>query len=121
MTQLSQALLRRWQPWRVFQRAVVSALVFVATPFLTSAASGSKISFDIPSITAAQALKKFSTQSGQQLLYSNNDIAGVTTNEVKGDFTTDDALTRLLAGTALIATRDPANGAVAIGRGTTSP
>jgi TonB-dependent receptor len=100
---------------------ILSTLLFLAAPWLFAAGAGKMISFDIPAAAAGQALKKFSTQSGQQLLYSNSEVAGVTTNEVKGEFTTDDALSRLLAGTPLTATRDPGNGAVAVGREDASP
>ena len=77
--------------------------------------------FDIPASHAAPALKMFSAQSGQQVLYSNNDLTGVTTNEVRGEFTNEDALSRLLAGTPLVATRDPRSGAVAVGRERNDP
>ena len=90
-------------------------------PAAAPASEEKKLTFNIPADKAAQSLKKFSAQSGQQLLYSNNDLAGVTTNEVKGAFTSEEALTRLLAGTPLVATRDLPNGAVAVGRETNDP
>jgi TonB-dependent receptor len=107
--------------WRAITRGLTVVLLVAVAPLIAAVGGASKITFDIPAATAAQALKKFSSQSGQQLLYSNTDIAGITTNEVKGEFTSDDALTRLLAGTSLVATRDSANGAVAIGRGDSHP
>ena len=121
MTHHTPATFPAGRGWRAFRPAVLSALVCLLAPFLAAASSGNKIAFDIPAAAAVQALKKFSTQSGQQLLYSNSEIAGVTTNSLKGEFTTDEALQRLLAGTPLVATRDQANGAVAIGREITSP
>ncbi|MGH7946740.1 MAG: STN domain-containing protein, partial [Opitutaceae bacterium] len=54
-------------------------------------------------------------------LYSNNDLAGVTTREVKGELTHDEALNRLLTGTPLVVTRDRRSGAVAVGRESTDP
>ena len=77
--------------------------------------------FDIPAAEAAPALKKYSAQSGKQILYSNKDLAGVVTNEVRGEFTHEEALRRLLAGTPLVATRDPRSGAVAVGRESSDP
>jgi iron complex outermembrane recepter protein len=73
-------------------------------------------SFDIPGTMAAAALKQFSFQSGQQVLYSSDDVAGVATNPVRGNFTVQGALDRMLAGTPLVATHDATSGAVAVGR-----
>lgn len=100
---------------------VVVAFSFAGAPRAIAAAADKKASFDIPASSAAQALKKFSAQSGQQVLYSNNDLAGIKTSEVKGEFTHDDALNRLLAGTPLVATRDRRSGAVAVGRENPDP
>lgn len=97
------------------------AFSFGVTLESVAAAADKKALFDIPVSGAAQALKKFSSQSGQQILYSNNDLAGVTTNEVKGALTNQEALNRLLAGTPLVATRDERSGAVAVGRESTDP
>jgi len=72
--------------------------------------------FDIPAGSAVNALKLFSAQSGQQLLYSNADLAGVTTNEVKGRLNITKALDQMLADTPLVASRDASNSAVAVAR-----
>jgi TonB-dependent receptor len=101
--------------------ALLLSLSFGIVPTLTAADDGKHVMFDIPASSAAQALKKLADQSGQQLLYSNNDLAGVTTNAVKGELTTQVALSRLLAGTPLVATRDQKSGAIAVGRESTSP
>lgn len=77
-----------------------------------------EIDFNINSGSAVKALRQFSSQSGQQLLYSNADLAGVTTNSVRGRYTIDAALEQLLRGTPLVASRDSRNGAVAVGRET---
>ena len=110
-------------PFRAALSAVLLALALTAGFVMRAPAAEAehKVVFDIPAASAAQALKKFSAQSGQQVLYSNNELAGVTTNAVKGEFTMTDALSRLLAGTPLVATRDQNNGAVAVGRENTSP
>ncbi len=57
--------------------------------------------FDLPRSDAEKALRDFSTQSGVQVLFSTNAASGVRTNEVKGEYTPREALTRLLQGTAL--------------------
>lgn len=74
------------------------------------------ISFDIPAGNAISALQQFSTQSGQQLLYSNEEVSGVNTNRVKGRLTVQEALDQLLVNTPLVSLRDDRNGAVAVGR-----
>ncbi len=79
---------------------------------------GPKKPFDIPAGSAAAALKQFSAQSGRQVLYSNADLAGISTNAVKGDYPVRVALEQLLIGTPLTATYDEPNGSVAIGRAT---
>jgi hypothetical protein len=101
-------------------RALVAALILcLSSSLLTGAAPADpekQVTFDLAADKATRTLKLFSAQSGQQLLYSNADLAGVTTNEVKGAMSVDEALKRLLAGTPLTASRDSKNGAVAVGR-----
>jgi hypothetical protein len=101
--------------------AALFAFTFECPREVIAASEPKKASFDIPSSQAAPALKKYSAQSGQQVLYSNRDLAGVITNEVRGKFTAEDALRRLLAGTPLVASRDTRSGAVAVGRESSDP
>lgn len=98
-------------------RATFFVLILVfASSVARGASSDSFVTFSIPSGGAVASLKQFSAQSGQQVIYSNADLAGVTTNEVKGSFTVSAALERLLAGTPLVPSRDSRNGAVAVAR-----
>ncbi|MDB6169427.1 MAG: hypothetical protein JWM88_2291 [Verrucomicrobia bacterium] len=99
---------------RVTLVALLSSLV--CTPRSLAASASGEATFDIPAETAAKALKQFAAQSGQQLIYANADLAGVTTNEVKGKLPVKEALGRLLAGTPLVVGGDSKNGAVAISR-----
>lgn len=69
--------------------------------------------FDLPADDAAAAFRAFIAQSRVQLLYATDEIAGVRTAAVQGDFTPGEALSRLLAGTQLTAVVTPA-GAIAI-------
>lgn len=98
--------------------ALFSSLVCLFPSAVSAAEAGKEVTFDIPADSAVKALKQFSTQSGQQLLYSNADLAGVTTSEVKGKLSIGEALDRLLAGTPLVASRDSKNGTVAVARTT---
>ena|GEM_PF-4424689 len=62
--------------------------------------------FDVPAKDILTSLRQFSAQSGEQLLYSADAISGVLTAAIKGTFTSQTALDRMLRGTGLIAIRD---------------
>ena len=104
-----------------FLRAVLAALLCCAPLMVPAAETARKAAFDIPAGPASQALKQYAAQSGQQLLYSNADLSGVTTNKVTGTLPVAAALDKLLAGTPLSATRDARNGAIAVGREKSGP
>jgi outer membrane receptor protein involved in Fe transport len=81
-----------------------------------SAASAAKVAFNLPAAAAERALKEFSAQSGLEVLFVTESVAGVRTAAVQGAFTPREALDRLLAGTPLVASQDPASGALRIRR-----
>lgn len=70
--------------------------------------------FEIPAGEATATLKQFTAQSGAQVLYSPDDVAGVRTHAVHGDFTPLAALARMLAETPLTAREDAATKAISI-------
>lgn len=72
--------------------------------------------FAIPAGEASETLRQFSTQSGEQIVYVLEQVRGVRTKAVSGDFAPLTALERMLEGTTLQATRDPDTGALAVGR-----
>lgn len=74
---------------------------------------GPKKTFDLPAGEAAATFKQFIAQSQVQLLYVADEIAGVRTNALKGEYATRDAIDQLLAGTRLTAVQT-ANGSIAI-------
>ena len=86
-------------------------------PATLGAAEAPRQVFDLPAGEAASALKQFAAQSGEQLLYSPGDVAGVTTNAVKGEFTSLAALERMLERTPLRARQDESTNAIAITAG----
>lgn len=59
------------------------------------------VHFDIPSQGLQAALLEFWRQSGQELLYSDSDIAGKTSSPVSGPLSRNEALATLLRGTGL--------------------
>lgn len=69
---------------------------------------------DIPAQDLKNALDDYIRQSGVQLIYNVDDVAGITSSEVHAA-PGDAALARLLAGTGLVADRDK-SGAIVIGR-----
>ncbi len=89
--------------------AMVALLVVVAR-----AGDGSKKSYDIPRGDAAAMLKQFSEVSGRETLFPAEVVRGVITNSVKGEFTPEEAIARLLDRTVLTAVADEKTGAFAI-------
>jgi len=102
---------------RIFQAAFASLFAFALSAGL-GAAEAVRKDYDLPAATASAALKQFSTQSGEQLIYSADAVAGVTTQAVKGRLTAREALDRLVAGTELTVQQDERTGALAVTRKT---
>lgn len=72
--------------------------------------------FDIPAGDAFSTLKRFSAQSGEQLIYKVEFLDGVKTAAVRGTFTPREALGRMLVRTQLAVTQDDKTGTLAITR-----
>ncbi len=81
-----------------------------------SFAAETRKSYDIPAGEALASFKKFTIQSGEQLLYSTDAVEGVTTNAVKGTFTAREALSQMIDGTNLAVVADKKNGALSLVR-----
>lgn len=77
-------------------------LVLVLSSVLSSAAvAQQKLNFDIPAQPAAAAIKSWAQQSGLQVFAAEDDLRGIQTNSVQGDFSPVEAAQRLVAGTGL--------------------
>lgn len=85
------------------------------------AAESTRIRFSLPAEAAEQALKKFSLQSGLEVLFATDIAARVTTNAVRGNFAAKEAIDRMLAGTPLVAIQDERTGAMKISRSGNEP
>lgn len=94
--------------------AAVSCFLFLTAAGV--AAADAKHTFDLPAGDAEKMLKLFTTQSGEQILYPPTKVSGITTNAVKGELTTPEALDAMLTGTELVALRDAQTGGYAIRR-----
>ncbi len=92
--------------------------------FASFAQADVKRAFNVPADTAAKTLKIFAEQSGRTFVADGELLRNITTRPVQGDLTATEAVSRMLAGTPLIATEDAATGAFAITRAkseTTAP
>ncbi|MFT4053379.1 MAG: TonB-dependent receptor [Novosphingobium sp.] len=69
--------------------------------------------YDIPAGSLAQALSRFADQTGVQISYEGRLTEGRTTSGLRGTFVPKEALSRLLAGTGLVA-RTPDAGTVTV-------
>jgi len=87
--------------------------LFLASP---ATAADARQSYNLPPGDAEQTLRVFSEQSRQQILYPPNEVSGVQTNAVRGDYTPREALDAMLAGTILQAEVDTRTGAFTVRR-----
>lgn len=98
-------------------RRLAAALALACLGLLLAAAAApAKKVFDLPAEAATEALRKFSAQSGAEVVFAADAPAGIRTNAVRGEFSPAEAIDRLLAGTGLKATRDEASGAFMVNR-----
>jgi outer membrane receptor protein involved in Fe transport len=77
-------------------------LTLVLSSLLSSAAiAQQKQSFDIPAEGAAAAIQRWAQQSGLQVFAAEDDLRGIRTNPVHGDYAAVEAAQLLIAGTGL--------------------
>lgn len=81
-------------------RAFTLALILLVTTACVQADTARK-RFDIAAQPAAAALNEFARQADITLIFSYDLVAGARTRALEGDYTVDDGLARLLAGTGL--------------------
>jgi len=95
-----------------------AAILFLAVAGGAFAAEAIKKPFDLSIGVAEQSLKKFSLQSGREVLFATDTAASVKTNRVRGEYTPQEAVDLLLAGTGLVAKPNAKTGAFTIARHT---
>ncbi|WP_414662645.1 TonB-dependent receptor plug domain-containing protein [Horticoccus sp. 23ND18S-11] len=93
-------------------------VLFCAPALRGHAAEASRRAFNLPADDADRTLRLFASQSGLEVLFSRTSTNGVRTPALLGDFPPFEAITRLLAGSRLIATQDAATGAIVVTRAT---
>ncbi|MDB6114383.1 MAG: TonB-dependent receptor, partial [Lacunisphaera sp.] len=99
---------------RNFRGLLLAAFSILALTIATSAAEAPRKNFNLPAADAVTALKKFSEQSGEQIVYPVEQVRDVTTNAVQGEYTARAALDKMLAGTDLVVVQDEKTGALAV-------
>jgi iron complex outermembrane receptor protein len=80
------------------------------------AAEEAKKAYHITAGDATETLKRFAQQSGREIVYPVEQVRGVQTRAVQGEFTAVEALTRMLAGTDLQLVQDKQTGALSVTR-----
>ena len=98
--------------------SVTVAAILAATAALgasAAAAHGRLFHFDITPEPLSQALRTYAQVCGEDVIFTESVVAGAVATSLVGDFTADDALSRLLAGTQLVVQRSP-SGALMIRR-----
>lgn len=80
------------------------------------AAESNRVRFSLPAEAAELALKRFSVQSGLEVLFGTDTAANVKTKAVTGEFLPKEAIDRMLAGTPLRADQDEKTGAMKVSR-----
>ena len=86
-----------------FLRSFAIALVSVTA--LAGAAFAQARNIDIPAEDLKSALDAYITQAGVELVYKADDVSGLKSQAVRGNFTPEQALARLLQGTNVTAQR----------------
>ena len=80
---------------------LLSALLILLFWRIASAADSSTIHFDIPAGDAQTTLLQFVAQANIEMLYSSDDVRGVMTHALSGEYTVPEALRRMIDGTGL--------------------
>lgn len=94
-----------------------AALACVTGAIADTRAQGEpKKSYDLPGGDAATTLKRFAAESGEQIVYLVENVSGRQTRAVTGRLSAREALERMLVGSGLVASYDPATGAIVVGR-----
>lgn len=92
------------------------AACYVLGASASAAAESPRQNYNIARGDAANTLKRFAKESGQQVVYLVDAVRGVTTNAVAGEFTAREVIERMVANTALIVVRDEKTGALMVDR-----
>lgn len=104
------------RPIKALLRLYIVVSASLTLLFASQAAREKPISFDIPAAVAADSLKRFSTQSGIEVIIEADLGRSVRTKEVRGEMLPRDAIHRMLSGTGLEVIEGQKSGALAVKR-----
>jgi len=100
---------RRWR-----RALALLGILGLVSPAWHLGAASVEVAFDLPEDLAERSLKRFSEQSGRQVLFAAEITRGVRTNRVRGEMPAADALQRMLVNTGLVAVSDRKGGAYSV-------
>ena len=78
-----------------------------AAAVICGQAQAQNYSFDIPAQPLSASLREYAHVSGQQIIFTNDLVAGYTGRPLHGSYNPDEALSQLLSGTGLVVERSP--------------
>lgn len=81
----------------------MAGVAIMATAIAGGQAEAQTRAYDLPAQAATDGIPAFAKQAGTQILASGDEVAGKRTNAVRGRYSVEDALKRLLQGTGLTA------------------
>lgn len=108
-------------------RSFVAGILLACAAFSASPAPASaqgadpRRAFNLPADSADAALRRFSEQSGVQVIFPSEVVSAVRTQAVRGDLTATQAMDAMLRGTGLVAVRDTRSGALTVRREAVTP
>src|SRR3984957_920646 len=97
-----------------FRHALLWCSVSVAA-LVSGQAPAQTYSFDIPAESLSASLHEYARVSGQQIIFTNDLVAGYTSRPLHGTYDPSEALSQLLSGTGLVVKHSP-SGALMIRR-----
>src|SRR5258708_6730703 len=102
----------RWPTISTFRKllplGMVALLLFVL-PGAATAQSTNVVSFDVPAQSLESALRQVAAEQNLQILFAPEDVRGISTRGVKGQYTAREAVQKLLEGTGLTFTFNDRN------------
>ncbi len=99
--------------WKTLNLCSVAAAALLSMA-MPAAAQTATYKFDIPAEDLGAALRAFGQVSGEQIIFSEGDVAGRSSSALSGAYSADEALKRLIAGTPLVVRRTP-SGVIVLG------
>src|SRR5258708_15390342 len=85
------------------------ALWLIGLPQSAVAQNANVVAFDVPAQPLETAIRQVASEQNLQILFAEEDVKGVTTHGIKGEYTAREAIQKLLEGTGLTFTFNDRN------------